>query len=769
MEQRRVILFLVLSFLVLMLNGILTAPPRKAEKEAPAQNAQAQEQPAADDQQQEIAPIEPVIPDAEEAGEPAKEIPLEYVSLGSVDGDSPYRLLVTLTNRGAGVRRVELASARYRDLQDRGGYLGHLELVAHPAGGLLVQVVGAGTPAGAAGLETGDRIVSISGGKLSKSLESDKDLEEFLSEMRPRRKVTLSVVRGEAAPINLEAKLTRRPLEVIRPESDNVLMRTEELPPDFVEPPSLLLTLEQLGTAKIPKGAEEILGLDLREGNWEVVDRNQDSVTFRQRLPRQRVEVTKRYRLEAVPDDQRSNPNFPGYNLTLEVEVRNLGESSLDVAYRLDGPNGLPLEGWWYAYKITRKWGSAGLRDIVARFADGDPIQLSPSEVATEKVEPMAGKPLAFIGVDAQYFAAMLLPEKPSLNEMWIDQCRTILLGPKPKPRSAEGRYANVTCRLISRTFNLSEGESLKHSYTVFAGPKRPELLAHYQACHNQRYTLSDLLYYGWFSGVAKAMLAILHFFYGIVHNYGIAIILLTVLVRCCLFPISRKQAQSMARMQELKPEMEKIKEKYKSDMQKQSQAMQELYRKYNINPMAGCLPMFIQLPILLGLYRSLMVDVELRQAPLLGESIRWCSNLAAPDMFWDWSSFMPSIVTNGQAMFIGLGPYLNILPLFTIVLFLAQQKMFMPEPTNEQAALQQKVMKYMMIVMGLLFFKVASGLCIYFIASSLWGIGERKLIGTANLATAAAGSAAPGSGRSVSERNGQRGGKRTGKAKKKR
>ena len=144
--------------------------------------------------------------------------------------------------------------------------------------------------------------------------------------------------------------------------------------------------------------------------------------------------------------------------------------------------------------------------------------------------------------------------------------------------------------------------------------------------------------------------------------------------------------------------------------------------------PLGGCMPMFIQLPIMLGLYRALAVDIELRQAPLISESVRWCSNLAAPDMFFDWSSFMPDFVTSGQG-FLGLGPYLNVLPLVTIGLFILQQKMFMPEATNEQAAMQQKIMQYMMIFMGFMFFKVASGLCIYFIASSIWGIAERKLV----------------------------------------
>jgi YidC/Oxa1 family membrane protein insertase len=96
--------------------------------------------------------------------------------------------------------------------------------------------------------------------------------------------------------------------------------------------------------------------------------------------------------------------------------------------------------------------------------------------------------------------------------------------------------------------------------------------------------------------------------------------------------------------------------------------------------------------------------------------------------MFYNWSWFMPDFITSGQG-FLGLGPYFNILPIVTVALFLVTQKMAMPAPTNEQAAMQQKMMKYMTVFMGLLFYKVASGLCLYFIASSLWGIGERKML----------------------------------------
>jgi YidC/Oxa1 family membrane protein insertase len=199
-----------------------------------------------------------------------------------------------------------------------------------------------------------------------------------------------------------------------------------------------------------------------------------------------------------------------------------------------------------------------------------------------------------------------------------------------------------------------------------------------------------------------------------------------------------------MARIQALKPEVDRINEQYKTDMQKRSQAMQELYRKHQINPLGGCLPVFLQLPVFMGLYRALMVDIELRGSPLFGPSIQWCSNLAAPDMLLNWSSFMPAFVVNF------LGPYLNVLPLITVVLFLVTQKMSMPEPTNEQAAMQQKMMKYMTVFIGFMFYKVASGLCLYFIASSIWGIGERKLLSmnqSADESNAATADAAPNIG----------------------
>ena len=304
--------------------------------------------------------------------------------------------------------------------------------------------------------------------------------------------------------------------------------------------------------------------------------------------------------------------------------------------------------------------GSARRRGAVRRAVQN--CRSTARQIAEGNVEPMGdGQALAYAGVDGQYFSAVLIPSQSARRRV-VRYDRSDRRRPKPDartpptlrerhvPRDAE---ADRACSWATRT---------RDSYQVFIGPKRPDLLAQYHA--GQR---SELLARGHrctTAGRSSApwpgrCSAILHFFYGIVGNYGIAIIMLTVLVRGAMFPISYKQTQNMARMQALKPEMDRINEKYKTDMQKRSQATQELYRKHKINPLGGCLPVFLQLPIFIGLYRALMVDVELRQSPLFGQAIRWCSNLAAPDMLWNWSAIMPDFI-NQRPGIVWPGPVLE-------------------------------------------------------------------------------------------------------------
>ncbi len=743
MDKSKFIAFLFLSMAVLMLSNMLFPPPLQP-KAKDGEQAGAAAQPAQPEAGRKRAAEPAQVPsdqapqanakqaDDAAADEPVDEASLVYLSLGSLDRDSGYRMLVTLTNQGAAVRRAELTSSRFRDLVDRSGYLGHLEFEPTSAG-LKVQVVGAGTPANKADVRVGDIFVGV---QLPKGeMVAVKSVDEFeaqRSQTRPGQKLTLNVVRDGGAPRQLVATLVRRPLEVVRPEIENILMRNGTIPQGFVDPPSFLVSMSTLGGLPLKKLASQRIAAWLEEGNWSVTSHEQSAVTFERTIPAEKLKLIKRYTLQPVPPASHDNQDYPAYNIKLDVEVENLGDVVQSVAYRLDGPTGLPIEGWWYTHKISQRWfSSAGLRDVVVRFQGMAEQQIDCATIAEGKAEPMGhDASLAFVGVDAVYFSAVIIPVKKSLDEDWFDSTEAIRIGPKPVPRETPVRFTNVSCRLTRKIVELPPGQSQRDSYEIFLGPKRPELLAQYQAAGDPNYSLRDIIYYGmWpFGAVARGMLSVLHFFYSVVGNFGIAIILLTVLVRGAMFPISFKQTQNMARMQALKPELDRITEKHKTDMQKRSQAMQELYRKHKINPLGGCLPVLLQLPIFIGLYRSIMVDVELRASPLFTDAIRWCSDLSAPDMLYNWSWLMPDFINNGEGIF-GLGPYFNVLPLVTIALFLVSMKMSMPAPTNEQGVMQQKMMKYMTGFMGLLFYKVASGLCLYFIASSLWGLGERRLL----------------------------------------
>ncbi len=676
----------------------------------------------------------PKAPDGEKPpAKPAEKAPAQaavpetFVTLGSLDPKSPYRMLVTLTNRGAGVTRIELNSPRYHELEDKGGYMGYVIVDDRAVvKGCPVQVVGPGTPAAAAGLAQGDVILEVAGQPTS----GPESLQAALSQTKPGQTVELKV-RRKNAELTLPVTLARHPLQVVRPETG--------------APPSFLMTLTEIDDRKrdVPEGDDaakapseprpayppELDGVDLRTANWDVELDPKDParVTFRRYLPQWELEVVKTFRLAEVPEDAEEDTAvkahaYKAYHLTFDVEIHNRLDTARRVVYEIDGPSGLPDEGWWYASKV-----SGALRDVVAgfRLANGgrlDKITFTSTEIG--KKPPGVKQrtdPLQFIGVDAQYFDAVLIPQPDSPSELWFAQWEPFYYGQLDRdlPNKVNSSFAawSVPEELAPKG---NDHDVLSRRFQVFAGPKKPALVA--------QYGLSDVIYYGWYGWVAEPLLAILHFFYSIIPNYGVAIILLTVLVRGCMHPLSRKQARSAQKMQELQPEIKRIAEKYKNSPEARNKAQAELFRKHNFHPMGGCLLLFLQLPIFVGLYRALMVDVELRQAPLITEGLGWATNLAAPDMLFNWSSFMPHFVTKGTGI-LGLGPYFNLLPVFTIVLFLWQQKKMTPAVTDEKAAMNMKVMKYMMVFMGIMFFKVASGLCLYFIASSLWSIAERQFL----------------------------------------
>ena len=229
---------------------------------------------------------------------PPPTFPPQWITLGSVDPKSPYRMLVTLGNRGASLVRVELSSERYRDFEDRTGYLGHLIIdTAGKSTGCQVQVEGDGTPAAEAGLQPGDRIVKI-GDNIILSMAG---FEALLEKTKPDESIQITIVR-QGQTLTKTVKLTRRPLEVVSPEDKSPPVfhtKSRSIPPmdlSQASPLSLLMTMQQIDKATIPAFDEskdskeidlnrelsaELPGVKLRDANWELVRHNQESAEFR--------------------------------------------------------------------------------------------------------------------------------------------------------------------------------------------------------------------------------------------------------------------------------------------------------------------------------------------------------------------------------------------------------------------------------------------------------------------------------------------------------
>jgi YidC/Oxa1 family membrane protein insertase len=333
----------------------------------------------------------------------------------------------------------------------------------------------------------------------------------------------------------------------------------------------------------------------------------------------------------------------------------------------------------------------------------------------------------------------------------------------------------DITVRVVSNELfaegraPIVKGDSLVvvHKYLLYNGPVKVSLLGQFtgdkavKPATVDRYestlnldTMTDYHSPGWIGSFAstigwtwlivqftRLMHWLLHILHFIVPSYGLSIILLTLIVRGLMFPISRRQAVLSIKMQELGPEMKKLQEKYKHDPTKRNQAVMELYRKHGVNPLGGCLTLLLQMPVFMGLYYALQESVHFRLAGFL-----WIDNLAAPDMLFWWSESIPLISDpDNMGGFGYLGPFFNLLPVFAVVLMLVQQKLMTPPPADEQQAMQQKMFKFMMIIFGFLFYKLAAGLCLYFIVSSLWGLAERRFL--PKRPTAAAPGGGPGKG----------------------
>jgi YidC/Oxa1 family membrane protein insertase len=443
--------------------------------------------------------------------------------------------------------------------------------------------------------------------------------------------------------------------------------------------------------------------------DWEIVHKNESSVTFRFPWPDGSAEILKTYTLHKGQPAQRDD-DYNGYVVDLDIKFISHANRPLPVQYDLRGPVGLPLENADNARTFVEiKVGT------VAK--PGSPVVMPAKDVVKQLDAVAAGDraqvdqwrdPLQYIGVDVQYFAALILPKDQAQDDDgdgkpgYFEESEPVLIDKQAKPERSD-----LSVTLKSRELVVPPNGSRQHSFSVYLGPKRSTLLKPLQA--------DGIISFGMFGRISVWMVWLLNAFHYVLYlPYALAIVLLTLIVRACMFPITRKQAAGAKKMKDLQPKLQELKTKYAKEPEKFWQAQRDLFRKHNYHPLAGCLPLVLQLPIFIGLYNALANAVDLRM-----EQFLWINDLTAPDALFGLPFTLPFI---GSSQF-------NLLPLITIALWIVQQKMFMPPAVSEEQEMQYKIMNYMMIFIGFMIYKVPSGLCVYFITSTLWGISERKLV----------------------------------------
>lgn len=250
---------------------------------------------------------------------------------------------------------------------------------------------------------------------------------------------------------------------------------------------------------------------------------------------------------------------------------------------------------------------------------------------------------------------------------------------------------------LSSNDIILNAGVQIGHSYHIYLGPQ--ELAYINKANPNW----AGIIYFGTFDFIAQLILQLLGFFYGIVHNWGWAIIILSLAVYALLFPLSLKQMRSMKEMQVLQPKIEALRKEFKDNPQKLNKEIMELYKEHKVNPLGGCLPLLLQMPIFFALYQALMRSVALRGAKFL-----WIQDLSEPDKLFSFSRPIPL-----------LGSDINILPILMAIGMFVQQKISMSKSAGA-AAEQQKMMLFIMpVIFGIIFYNMPSGLVLYWFVNS--------------------------------------------------
>lgn len=362
-----------------------------------------------------------------------------------------------------------------------------------------------------------------------------------------------------------------------------------------------------------------------------------------------------------------------GYTATLTWRVRN--ETGRPI---LINPAIALLEGLNYK--------------TMQRYAAHSPIIARGSEILRPDEEDVREKPtytsVRWAGMDDKYFLRVALPPEGQSFDVFVHAIPT---------RVTDVTLVSVDMRVPATT--LGANEEWLTTLRFYFGPKSmPELKA-------QGVGLEASVNFGFFGFLARPLLVLLKLFHSFLGNYGLAIILVTLLVKLLFYPLSKKSLQAMRRMQEIQPKMEAIRTKYAKDPQRMQQEMMNLYRTEGINPFGGCLPILVQIPVFVALYEVLFNAIELRHAPF----VFWINDLSAPeDLF--------------TLHLLGLALPFRLLPLIMGITMVIQQRM---TPSTMDKT-QQQIMMIMPIVFTVFLWGFPSGLVLYWLVNNLLTIAQQ-------------------------------------------
>ena len=276
---------------------------------------------------------------------------------------------------------------------------------------------------------------------------------------------------------------------------------------------------------------------------------------------------------------------------------------------------------------------------------------------------------------------------------------------------------------IVGTKISVASNSQISHNFKLFAGPKIVKVIDGYM----EEYEIKEFdrsVDFGWLYFLTKPIFNVLQFIYGYVGNFGYAIMLFTLLMRICFFPLAQQSFKSMAKMKKLAPEMKRLKEQYGDDKAGLQKEMMALYKKEKANPIAGCLPILLQIPVFFALYKVLFVTIEMRHAPFIG----WIHDLSAPDPLGLLTAFGLFDYDVGAVPIIGgilLMINIGVWPILMGLSMFLQQKLN-PQPVDK---VQAKIFMFLPLVFTFVLGGFAAGLVIYWTTNNVLSMAQQYVI----------------------------------------